>query len=205
MSFRISYNISGDAILNSKKQLIRRELLKRRNSLNEDDVSSFSQLIIGKILRMQEFFESNVIMTYINFDNEVITTDLINKCFLMGKKVTVPAIVNIDDKKTKMVTSQIYDWNCMVKGKYGILQPDYRFLHIIEPKEIDFILIPGIAFDKKKNRLGFGKGYFDRFLIQTRKNCYKVGLAYDFQVIDELPVESHDIPLDFIVTEKRIF
>ena len=99
-----------------------------------------------------------------------------------------------------MILSYINDWNDLSTGAYGILEP--REIKIALPEDIQVAIIPGIAFDKKGYRIGYGKGYFDRLL--PKMNALKIALAFDFQLLDELPREKHDVKMDMIITDKRI-
>ena len=92
----------------------------------------------------------------------------------------------------------------MVPGFKGILEPDPSKARLLDPREIDFAVVPGIAFDVSGNRLGFGAGCYDRLLPLLRPDCLKVGAAFEIQIADELPVNEHDFRLDMIVTEKRM-
>ena len=86
------------------------------------------------------------------------------------------------------------------KGAYGILEPSTK--RPVAENDIDVIIVPGLAFDRRGGRMGFGAGYYDRLLIKT--NAVKIGLCYDFQLMDSVPSEEHDVPMDYIITEKEI-
>jgi 5-formyltetrahydrofolate cyclo-ligase len=88
-------------------------------------------------------------------------------------------------------------------GVFGILEPRKESARIFNPEEIDLVIVPGVAFDEHRNRIGFGAGFYDRFLESVRPSCAKIGIAFEFQIYDEVPVEEHDIPLDLVITEKR--
>lgn len=186
--------------MNLIKQEQRKNILEKRNCLTVGQINCISEIIINKLIKLEAFKQSNVIMCYMDFNNEVKTKDFINLCFIMGKRVAIPYIKS----NSEMVAVEIINIeNDVVRGSYGILEPKNNAAEI-EPKEIDFVITPGIAFDKEKNRLGYGKGYYDRFLEKVKKNCFKVAIAYDFQILDSISKDNHDIPLDMIISEKRI-
>ncbi len=179
-------------------------MIKKRDDMKSEEVISFSKSIIDRIIEMPQFIQSEFIMAYVNFGNEVITIDLINQCFAMGKKVYVPSIIKTYGNKKEIVASKISDLSNLVKGEYGIYGPSLQSLKAIDPKDLDFIVVPGVVFDIYKNRIGFGKGYYDRFLVQTSLKCYKIGLAFESQICESIPTDKHDYPLNAIATEKRI-
>jgi 5-formyltetrahydrofolate cyclo-ligase len=92
----------------------------------------------------------------------------------------------------------------MLTGYMGIAEPDASILHRVDPLEIDMVVVPGVAFDMARNRIGYGGGYYDRFLCTLRPDCLKVAVAFELQVFDSIPAASYDIPVDIIVTEERI-
>jgi 5-formyltetrahydrofolate cyclo-ligase len=114
-----------------------------------------------------------------------------------GKVVLVPVI---KERKNKMVVSEIMDPDKdLVRGPYGIYQPKAHF-EVFHPRSIDLAVVPGVAFDRKGNRLGRGKGYYDKFLTRLRPGVHTVGLAFKFQVVRKLPTLSHDKPVTKLLT-----
>ena len=100
-----------------------------------------------------------------------------------------------------MKPSQLLSFDELEPGYYGILTPKKEFIRYIDPKEIDLIIVPGAAFDRQGYRVGFGGGYYDRFL--TDLNCMKISIAFGLQIVDKVPREGHDLPVDMIITEKE--
>ena len=90
------------------------------------------------------------------------------------------------------------------KSRLGILEP-LREKKTVNTDEIDLVIVPGLAFDKSGNRLGHGKGYYDRYLERCGENVFFIGIAYDFQVLDTIPADAHDIKMNMIVTESRTY
>jgi 5-formyltetrahydrofolate cyclo-ligase len=149
----------------------------------------------------QRFFEiplvknSNRIMIYYSINHEVATTHIISKLLKMGKTVVLPACT-ID---RNLRASIIHNLDELVPGIFGIKEPAASALEI-DPKMLDLVVIPGVAFDKKGFRLGHGAGYYDRFL--TRTAAFKLGIAYDFQIVDKLPAEPHDVTVQALLTPE---
>ncbi len=146
----------------------------------------------GKLIKIIYPVFKNV-MVFSPFRNEIDITTLTS--FLLSKKdviVSMPKTVNGFQMKAVMVEKM----NNLVKGRYGIREPSGNTE--ISPEDIDVIIVPAVAFDRKFNRIGFGAGYYDRFLKRT--NALKIGVGYDFQIVSEIPTEEHDQKLDAIIT-----
>lgn len=189
--------------LESKKE-IRKRALELRKALLKEEVIEKSKIITNKIITLEEFLESRNIMAYMDFSNEVSTKFLIEKCFEMGKKVFLPKVA-YKSKRRYLEVYEVTDIkNQLSKGTYGILEPNGNFTGKVDEKIIDMVVVPGVAFDEKRNRIGFGAGYYDSFLKNTKKECHKVGIAFEIQICPYIPAEEHDVPLDMIVTEKRV-
>lgn len=172
---------------------IRERLLKLRRSLSEEEVKRSSERIKEKLFSLDDYRRSKVIMFYLSHDKEVDTRSMIEET-LPSKKVLVPCV---DAGEINPVV--LRDLENLGRGAFGIPEPKDRFPF---DGEIDLILVPGIAFDLEGYRIGYGKGYYDRFL--KRVQARKIGLAYDFQVTESIPHEDGDVPVDKVITEKRI-
>lgn len=178
------------------KEKIRKKLIKKRNSLSTYEVLKKSNEIILNLKKLKEFKKARRIACYISFGNEVYTHGLIKE-FLNKKEILVPFV---DREKKELKLSYIKDWKELHQGAYGILEPKKEFLKI--RNDVDLILVPGIAFDERGHRIGYGEGYFDRLL--SKIDAVKIGLAYEFQILKEIPYEEHDEKVDIIVSEKKI-
>lgn len=140
---------------------------------------------------------AKTICTFLSAFKEPDTIEIVRQ--LWEKKCRV--IVPISDTETNTLSlSCIDNMDDLKKGAYGILEPSV--VKTADERDIDVILVPGLAFDRHGGRMGFGKGYYDR-LLET-SSAVKIGLCYDFQLFDTIPTESHDVPMDFIITEKEI-
>jgi 5-formyltetrahydrofolate cyclo-ligase len=175
------------------KEKIRKELLEKRNSLSTYEILEKSNIILDKLYRLEEFSKANRIACYISFGSEVYTHGLIKE-YSKKKELLVPFI-----KNGEIFLARINSWEELESGAYGILQPkDPK----IESGDMDIIIIPGIAFDENGNRIGYGKGYFDRLLKKIPSK--RIAIAYDFQVLKNILNQEHDVRMDMIITEKRI-
>ena len=187
--------------INNKKDKIRSKMKRLRNELTMDEVLDKSSSIqnLFNLFRSEHSIENY--MSYVSIGNEVRTVGIIEKLLEEGKNVSVPLCI---PETTGLVASRIYHLDELEPTYFGLLEPKKEFIRPVEPQAIEMILIPGLAFDRKGNRLGLGKGYYDRFLTRLSANVLKIGLAYRFQIIEEVPIGSWDVPLDIIITDKEI-
>ena len=176
------------------KQKIRSRLLLSLRKQKEEERSKKSRLIGKKLFRTKVFKKAKVVMFYIAFDGEVNTQEMIKETQKLGKTVVVP----VCRKDKTMRPCLLKTKTRLKKGLYGIGEPtDKKFFGL---DKIDLVLVPGLAFDKRGNRLGRGKGYYDRFLKELPENKMCIGLAYDFQILRSLPTT----PLD-VAVQRAIF
>ena len=185
-----------------EKNNIRKEILGKRNSLNGYYVNKNSILIIKYICDIIEQNNFNNIMIFMNMNNEVEITRLLN--IYSNKNFYIPKTFRNGDMRISK-----YDKKYLVLHKFGYYE---SYSEIYEDDSIlDLIIIPGIVFDNNKNRIGFGGGYYDKFLYKLKENHNKnntklpliVAVCYDFQLLNSIPYEKHDIKPDIIITEKK--
>lgn len=182
------------------KKIIRNKMLKKRKELSNEFVLQKSMNIYEKLQCLEVFQHSLVIMYYYSIFNEVDTRYMIEKSLEGGKKVILPKIENISEDEKMIVPYEIKNLDKdIIRGFYNIPEPDSTKCEQIELKKIDLVIIPGVAFDKKNERLGYGGGFYDKFLKLLRPDCTKIALAYDFQIINELISEDHDVKMDEII------
>lgn len=180
------------------KDEIRKQIVKKRKNTPYSEIINKSKSIEKKLLKTSEFKKSNNILFYISYDNEVNTHNIIKKTIRSNKVVYVPIS---DVKNKKIIISKLEDWDDLSVGAYGILEPKDKNKFSVD--KIDLILIPGIAFDDKGNRIGHGMGYYDK-LLKKFKNTTNIGLAFEFQLINTIKNKKYDVPVDKIITEERI-
>jgi 5-formyltetrahydrofolate cyclo-ligase len=163
-----------------------------RRQLPTAEVRAHSAAVWERLSVLPAFAGAKSVMAYVSTGNEIETHGLIRQLLAMGQRVSVPAFAG------EYVPAEIRDFDeDLVGGKFGILEP-----RTVIPAQPEVWLVPGLAFDVKGNRLGRGQGHFDALL--SRASGVKIALAHDFQVLDEVPADVHDVPVDFIVTESRV-
>ncbi len=189
----------------AKKKEIRQLIKKRRRELTRADVIKLSHNIAQNLFALPEYKTAKIVLAYISKGNEVNTDEIIDNALNTGKRVFVP--ITLPEAKEMKFSELSRDWrNCLEKGSYGILEPKEICRKIDENihEKADLILVPGIAFDEKCGRIGWGGGYYDRFLKKVSNRAIKVALAYELQIVDNVPMTQKDVRVDTIVTEKRV-
>ena len=179
--------------MNYLKSEIRKEILTKRNKFTNRNIAD--KIIFDKLISVCSVFQK--ICIYINYGSEVNTINFINEMLTVGKEIFVP-VCNIDE--CTMNISRIYSTEELIENNYGILEP--LNLNSVNEK-VDVVIFPGAAFDIDGNRIGYGKGYYDKYISKLTYQPYKIGICYDFQLLDEIPSDTHDIKLDKIITEHR--
>lgn len=198
-------SFDGDAVLidphssAASKETIRRDVLAARRALA--DRGQRSQVIGDRFLQAFPLEDLRHPLVYVSVRDEVATIRLLESCLIQFREVVVPYCL----PDYQLALFPLREMTELRSGKYGILEPDeqLRAERTVDPQSIDLAVVPGVAFDRKGNRLGYGKGYFDRLLARLPPNCPRVALAFDCQLVDTIPAEAHDIPLQTIVTETR--
>lgn len=181
------------------KLLLRKEILKKRESLTLEERDNYSKSIAKLLYSTLEYKEAKNIFIYMSFNSEVDTIQIIEQSFKLGKKIFIPYILK--DKEI-MHAIEIEAFNNLKRNCYGILEPVFDKSKINDDN-IDLVIVPGIVFDKKGNRIGYGGGYYDRFLLKN-KNLHIIGLSFEIQIVENILNKKHDIPMNKIITEKRI-
>jgi 5-formyltetrahydrofolate cyclo-ligase len=191
--------------MDKSKDSIRKAILEARSKISDQEIVLKSSKIADKLYQLEKFKSSKLIMCYVDFRKEVITSGIMSKCLADGKRVTVPLVTCCIGENRQMCASEVKNLECDLEmGFYGIHEPKKEKVRIINPMDIDLCIIPGVAFDINKNRIGYGAGYYDRFLKGVRKECFKVGIAFEEQILQDIPASENDIALDLIITDKRI-
>ena len=185
--------------LQLEKDKIRKEILRKRNNLSIEEVEKKSDLIIENLEKFIKNAEN--IMIFMDMKNEVRITKLMKlypeKSFFISK---------ITDSKNREMKINRYNENELVLHKFGYYESSSSDFY--NENILDIVIVPAVVFDLEKNRIGFGGGYYDTFLKKIRggnKKVLFIGICYDFQIIEKVPAEEHDVVLDFVVSESRIF
>jgi 5-formyltetrahydrofolate cyclo-ligase len=176
------------------KERIRSRIILRLKTQKEEDQDRKSRKIRERLFRTKVFQKAKAVMFYIAFGGEVNTEEMIEEAKKRGKIVAVPVCKN--DKRT-LRPVRLDDHAQMKKGPYGIYEPAIK--RSIRLKDLDLVIVPGVAFDKKGRRLGRGKGYYDRFLKRLTKDTLSFGLAFDFQILPSIPAAAHDVSVSKVI------
>lgn len=168
-------------------------MLEKRNALDANEIAKLSKRVQEFVINSKEFRSAKVVGAYYAFGSEVKTDLIIERARALGKKVALPSV-----EGESLAFYELSSGKYLVKGRFGIMEP----LPCGPVDRIDLLVVPGIAFDKKGYRLGYGKGYYDKFLV--RKKIFSIGLAYSFQLLESLPKGKYDKRLDAIATEGGI-
>lgn len=182
--------------LHEQKKQLRNEIKQLRSLLSESDRQNMSQQIATFLEEIPEFNQAKTVFCYISYLDEVETHSLISAFLQQKYDLAVPKIIN----KTEMQAISLSDFSELGPDRRGILTPKSNRA---ATHSFDIAITPGLAFTEKGERLGYGRGYYDRWFSQNTVKT-KIGLAFEVQIVDALPLEETDLPLDMIVTEKRI-
>lgn len=179
-------------MVQEKKRAIRQKLLKKRDALSESEVQEMSDQMMERLLAHERFKEAKIIGFYLPKGNEVDTKKMIEAAWKLKKTVCAP----VTDHRITFYPFKSFDG--LKKGRFGILEPETGNS---KPAEPELILVPGVSFGLCMHRLGYGKGYYDAYLAKSF--AYRIGICYDFQVLESLPKHENDQRMDEIITEKR--
>ena len=178
------------------KNTLREKLLEERRKLDKEGVIKRGNILKEKLFSLEEYKKAKTVMFFVSFGKEIYTHNMVEEALKdESKTIAVPKVVEFE-----LIPCIIENFSGLVGSNYGILEP-------IETKkanlqEIDIVLVPGIGFDKNGYRIGFGKGYYDKFLKTT--SALKIGLCMDFEIIENIPNDEWDVPMDIVMSEERI-
>jgi len=184
-------------MLQSAKQHLRQQLLQTRQALPLSERHLKDAIIKERLLGLPEVVNAGTIFCFISFADEVDTHDLIRQLQQQGKVILVPKTL----RGGKMAAILLDSWTGLETDSFGILVPRSSEPY---PSGIDISLTPGLGFSPKGQRLGYGRGYYDHWFTEHPVGC-KIGIGYDCQVLEDIPVDNTDVPLDKIVTENTIY
>jgi 5-formyltetrahydrofolate cyclo-ligase len=190
------------AVIQARKRQLRRLILALRRGLPAAECLTRSRLVWDRIALLACYQRAHMVLGYMAFDHEVLTDGLIRQAMVSGKRIVLP-VVQADRQQLALYAIEDFDRD-LAPGYCGILEPRPQRARAVAPEALDLALVPGVAFDLRGGRLGFGAGFYDRLLGRLPGEVPKVGMAFDFQVIPRLPHQPHDVMLDAIVTDNRI-
>jgi 5-formyltetrahydrofolate cyclo-ligase len=179
------------------KNDIRHSILKKRSNLCQDQILKLSHEICNNIINWTFYKEANTIMIYYSFRNEVITDKIIHHALNTGKQVVLPKSIK---EGRRIIPYKISSLDQLERGNYGVMEPPTD--DIAEKNEIDIVFVPGVAFDNYGFRVGYGAGYYDRFLKEYKG--IKAGICFNLQIVENASPDEHDIPMEYLISEKGI-
>lgn len=181
------------------KKHIRKQILTVRDSIAENVRREKSQKIASAIIEEEHFKKAGYILLYSDYKSEVETKEIFFEAKKQGKVVCYPKVEG--DTMTFYQVNQLED---LQEGYKGILEPKEEWPYPKEMQENSFLIMPGVAFDKDGNRIGYGKGYYDKFL-QNHSSLYKAGICFAEQVVEHIESEAYDKKIDVLYTDKGIY
>jgi len=183
------------------KTKIRARALKARNSLSRRAIEARSRTIARRLLALPEYRRSRTVMFYLSHGSEVSTRSMIRAALAEGRRVALP-VTRARGRRLVPVLITSSD-EVFLPGEEGIPEPLLRAARTVPVREIDLVILPGLAFDDRGNRVGRGKAYYDIFLKEVPAGAARVALAFDQQVVKEIPPAVHDAQVGLVLTEKR--
>ena|ERR1019366_98552 len=190
-------NSSFDSITQNKA-LLREKLRQIRGQVTPAMAEAASQNVWNILCGLDDFKNALGIGGFASLPSEINTFSILEGSLKTGKKLFLPKMVK---NKTHFDFYPIHDLKNLVVGAFGILEPTGN--HPADWKELELVLVPGLAFDNQGNRLGFGKGYYDQMLPHLKKTTLVIGVAYTFQIVDQVAHTSEDFPMKALLTEKE--
>jgi 5-formyltetrahydrofolate cyclo-ligase len=180
------------------KEKLRKEIKEKRIKQTKEENRKKSKEIKEKLFSLKQYDDAKTILFYVSYNGEVYTHDMIKEA-MQEKKIVVP--ISNKEKQT-LDLSILESWDDLLIGSYQILEPKKGCVKKIIIDDINLIIVPGVAFDIKGNRMGHGKGYYDRLLEKGKAPI--IGLCFEFQLVEKIPIEPHDKPVNILITEKRV-
>ncbi|MFO0803041.1 MAG: 5-formyltetrahydrofolate cyclo-ligase [Gemmataceae bacterium] len=176
----------------------------RKNRVAQKDKDAISRGICAKFMALPAYQAAKTVMWYVDAGSEVRTRHTLPEALTHGKRVIVPWCV-VETNQLELFWLE--EMSELVEGAYKILEPKEELRRVprkvIQPEELDLVMVPGTAFDPRGGRMGQGKGYYDRLLFRAKPEAPLVALAFDCQIFDEIPVAAHDVFMDLVLTESR--
>jgi 5-formyltetrahydrofolate cyclo-ligase len=181
------------------KKQARAEIRRRLRALSAEEKARKSKTICERVTQLPEFRDAKVVMLFASMPDEVDTSLLFARAFADGKRVVAPKCLTGHRRILPILLRSGAD---LAPGAYGIMEPTGS--QSIPVEEIDFVLVPGYGFDRAGNRLGKGAGYYDKFMSQPGFRATRCAIAFSAQLLDQVPHDEHDLPVQILVTEDRL-
>lgn len=181
----------------AQKQRLRTQARARRDAIPSADRVARSTALLARLQALDGFASAEVVHTYVGVGSEVATLQLIEQLLQLGIRIACPRVAGGDHLEHR----EIHSTNELIEGALKLLEPDPERCPELPVSQIDLILVPGLAFTRSGHRLGYGRGYYDRLLTECEATA--VGLAFDAQLLEALPEETHDRTVDIVITESE--
>ena len=181
------------------KNKIRKRILALRKAMPESVLQGKSKKIIEKVMNHPMYQRAEIIFCYMDAKGEVKTRDLIEHAWTMGKKVAVPKVHG-----DVMEFYYIEAFQQLESGYFGIMEPGSECSKLEHVSNNSLVIMPGVAFDKMGNRIGYGRGYYDKY-FSSYSDLYKMAIAYSEQIVEEIPADNLDVKADCVVTDENVW
>ncbi|MDY6794861.1 MAG: 5-formyltetrahydrofolate cyclo-ligase [Actinomycetota bacterium] len=189
-------------MIHKRKKELRKKVQEIRDSLDADQIETLSARVADNLWSIQKFSAARTTLFFLSFRSEVDTRPMILRALEDKKVVCIPCTRK---QSREMTASRILNMDGDLRlGNYDIMEPKPECLRPVSPEKIDVILMPGVAFDFTGGRLGYGGGYYDRFLEKCSPRCLLIALAFELQIVEHVPCADHDAHIHKIVTESRV-
>ena len=182
-----------------RKKFLQREIKFRLSKISSAEKLELSRAVIQKFLSLPAYKDAKIIIAYLSMPEEIQLQEFFMAAFADEKILAVPFI-----SEGEMTAGELPNMNALEVGEYGILTVKRDVRKFIDAEKIDCVITPGLAFDTYGRRLGRGGGFYDKFLRRA-VNAKKIALAYDCQIVDNVPAEVHDVAVDAVITPTKIF
>ena len=181
------------------KKTLRKEMKSIRNQLSMDKKLNSDNNIFNRLINSNFYKNSSEIFIFVSFGSEVDTIKFINHALNEDKNIYVPKVID----KNLMIAVKLHTMKDLKEGYYGVLEPQ-KIDETLNPNDLDLVILPGLAFDRCGNRLGYGGGFYDRFLDKIDKSTTLLAVSYNFQILDSIPHNENDIKVEFILTDEEL-
>ncbi len=186
--------------LQADKKKMREVILRQRDAMSPSARTSTSRVILEKICALPQYGNAKVVLTYMGFGTEIETQPFFERVIADGKIVVLP---RVDRASQTLILHSARGMSELMTSKYGILEPGTD-APIVAVTSVDFVLMPGVAFDRNGNRLGYGRGYYDKLMSTANPALAGVAAGFSCQIVDKVPIGPHDKKVDCIITENEI-
>lgn len=182
----------------SAKKVLRIKMLEAREQHTNEELAQMSELVVSHLWHMPEVATASLLMGYLSFGREISLDAFIKRAQLIGKRICVPRIC---DRRSAIIRPNLLaDIQAVHTAELGIRTPQVECY--VQPEAIDVVLVPGVAFSETGQRLGMGRGYYDRFLLTTK--AVRIGICAGYNLLDTVPVDEHDVCMDYLVSPAGI-